>query len=131
VVVVLAVVFLVLPIVELAVLVQVAHGIGVLNTIGLLLAVSFVGGWLVKREGLAAWRRLTAAIDRRQLPHREVVDGALILLAGALLLTPGFVSDVLGVILLLPPTRAVVRKVVFGALARRTVVGRVVVRGRP
>lgn len=124
--VVLAIVFLVVPIVELYVIVQVAQGVGVLNTLGLLVVVGVVGAWLVKREGLGVLRRIQAALDRRQLPHRELVDGALILFAGALMLTPGFVSDCLALLLLAPPTRAVARRAVLGALARGTRVGLVV-----
>ena len=126
--VVLVVLFLVLPIAELYVLIQVADGIGVLNTIGLLILVSMVGAWLCKREGLAVMRRIRTSLDRYELPGREVVDGALVLLAGALLVTPGFLSDCLGILLLLPPTRAVIRGVVMGFLARRS--GVAVVRRR-
>lgn len=105
----LGVLFLVVPIAELAVIIQVAQGVGVLNTIVLLVVVSVVGAWLVKREGIGVVRRTQRAVQRGQLPHRELVDGALIMFAGALLLTPGFLSDVLGIVLLVPPSRAVVR----------------------
>ena len=115
----LVLVFVALPIAELYVLIQVAGGIGILNTIGLLIAVSVVGAWLSKREGLGVLRRIRFALDRYELPGREVVDGALILFAGALLMTPGFISDCLGILLLLPPTRAVVRGVVIRSLGRR------------
>ena len=115
----LVLVFVALPIAELYVLIQVAGGIGILNTIGLLIAVSVVGAWLSKREGLGVLRRIRFALDRYELPGREVVDGALILFAGALLMTPGFISDCLGILLLVPPTRAVVRGVVIRSLGRR------------
>jgi UPF0716 protein FxsA len=124
--VVLGVVFLVLPIAELFVIVQVAQGIGVLNTIGVLVLVSALGAWLCKREGVGVLRRIRAGLDRAELPAREVIDGALILFAGALLLTPGFLSDCLGILLLLPPTRAPIRETLRRALARRA--GVVVVR---
>lgn len=124
--VVLAVLFLVLPIAELYVIVQVASGVGILNTIGLLVAVSVVGAWLCKHEGIGVLRRIRSALDRYEVPHRELVDGGLILFAGALLLTPGFLTDVLAVLLLLPPTRAIARGVVLRALARRTSVGMVI-----
>ena len=97
-------VFVVAPLAELAVLIQVGGAIGVLNTIGLLILVSLVGTWLAKREGLGVLRRVRATIARGELPSREVADGALILLAGALMIAPGFISDAL-----LPPTRALVR----------------------
>jgi UPF0716 protein FxsA len=123
---VLALIFLVVPIAELYVVIQVAQGVGVLNTIGLLILVSVVGAWLCKREGLGVLRRLQQAVDRGQLPHRELVDGALILFAGALLLTPGFLTDCLGVLLLLPPTRVLFRGAVLNAVTRRHPVGIVV-----
>lgn len=124
--VVLAVLFLVLPIAELYVIVQVASGVGILNTIGLLVVVSVVGAWLCKHEGIGVLRRIRSALDRYEVPHRELVDGGLILFAGALLLTPGFLTDVLAVLLLLPPTRAIARGAVLRALARRTSVGMVI-----
>jgi UPF0716 protein FxsA len=116
--------FVVLPFAELAVIITVAHNIGVVETIGLLILVSVVGAWLCKREGVGVLRRIRDSLDRGELPHREVVDGALILLAGALLITPGFLSDCVGILLLFPPTRAAVRAVVFGVLGRYTAVGR-------
>jgi UPF0716 protein FxsA len=119
VVVLLAVLFLVLPIAELYVVVQVAGSIGILNTIGLLILVSVVGAWLCKREGLGLLRRVRHSLDRYELPTREVVDGALILFAGALLLTPGFLTDCLAIVLLIPPTRVAVRGVVLRALRKR------------
>jgi UPF0716 protein FxsA len=122
----LALVFLVLPIVELYVIVQVAQSAGILETIGLLVLVGAVGAWLCKREGVGVLRRIRDALDRYELPHRELADGGLILFAGALLLTPGFVTDCLALLLLLPPTRAVVRGALLGALARRSAVGMVV-----
>jgi UPF0716 protein FxsA len=118
----LAVLFLVVPVLELAVIVQVAGAIGVGQTIGLLILVSVVGAWLCKHEGLGVVRRIQTALQRGELPHREVVDGALVLLAGALLLTPGFLSDVMGIVLLVPPTRAVVRALVWRRLRDRVVV---------
>jgi UPF0716 protein FxsA len=116
--------FVVAPIVELAVIIQVAHGIGVANTIFLLIAVSVLGSWLVKREGLNTWRRIQASLERHELPTKDVVDGGLILFAGALLIAPGFISDVVGILLLLPPTRLVFRKVVLGFLEKRARQGR-------
>jgi UPF0716 protein FxsA len=125
----LVVLFVVLPLVELAVLLQVADGIGLGNTILLLIAVSVVGVWVCKREGVGVLRRFQASLDRGELPTRQIADGGLILLAGALLIAPGFVSDVLAVLLLLPPTRAVVRTLLLGRLARRASISVVVSTG--
>jgi UPF0716 protein FxsA len=117
----------VLPIAELTVLVQVAGSIGVLDTFGLLVLVSIVGVWLAKRAGLGVVRRLREAQAAGRVPSREVADGALVLLAGALLLLPGFISDVAGIALLLPPVRAGVRTLAlrrFRQRSRLVVVGR-------
>jgi UPF0716 protein FxsA len=114
----LLVVLLAVPIAELWVIVQVAHGIGVLNTLGLLILVSVAGAWLLKQQGLATWARLQRSLAAGEMPTREVMDGALILFGGALLLTPGFISDCIGILLLLPPTRAVVKRAFRPLLAR-------------
>jgi UPF0716 protein FxsA len=114
--------FVVVPIVELYVVVQVGQEIGVLPTILLVVGVSVLGAWLVKREGRRTWRAFTLALHERRVPAREVVDGALVLVGGALLLTPGFVTDVVGLLAVLPPTRAVLRKGLVGWVAGRFVV---------
>ena len=111
---------LVLPVVELWLIVQVAQEVGVLFTIALLLLVSAAGAWLLKQQGTATWRRLQETLRAGRMPTDEVTDGALILLGGALLLTPGFLSDVVGLVLLLPVSRAAIR-----ALARRALAARV------
>lgn len=105
----LLVLFLVVPFVELFVIVQVADAIGLGITLLLMIAVSVAGAWLVKVEGLGAWRRASDQLNRGEVPSTELVNGLLILFAGALLLTPGFVTDTLGLLLLIPPSRAVVR----------------------
>jgi UPF0716 protein FxsA len=106
----LVIAFILVPLAELAVLIAVGQWIGLVPTLILLLVVSVAGAWLAKREGLAAWRRFQAALAQGRMPTVEVADGAMVLLAGALLLTPGFLSDVVGILLLLPPTRAIVRR---------------------
>ena len=108
----LVVLFVVVPIVELAVIIQVGQAIGVLPTVALLIVDSVVGSWLLRREGRAAWARFRGALDAARIPSNEVVDGALVLFGGALMLTPGFLSDVLGLLLILPPTRALVNRAI-------------------
>jgi UPF0716 protein FxsA len=115
----LALIFLALPIAELAVIVTVASSIGVVNAIGLLVLVSFVGAWLAKREGLGMLTRIRDSLDRGELPSREVADGFLILLAGALMITPGFITDCLALVLLFPPSRAVIRSTLLRSALRR------------
>jgi UPF0716 protein FxsA len=115
----LALLFLVVPIAELAVLIRVGQWIGVVNTIGVLILVSVVGAWLAKREGLGVLRRIQRQLELGQMPGVELVDGFLVLLAGVLLITPGFLSDILGILLLLPPIRAAVRRLLRRRFAQR------------
>jgi UPF0716 protein FxsA len=101
---------IVVPLAELWVIIQTADLIGVGPTILLLLGVSILGAWVLKREGLATWRRLRATMARGELPTSEAIDGALILGGGALLLTPGFLTDAVGFLLVFPATRAIARR---------------------
>jgi UPF0716 protein FxsA len=111
--------FLALPFLELFVILQVGRSIGALNTVAVLILVSLVGAWLVKREGLGVLRRAQQRVADGAVPGRELVDGVLILFAGALLLTPGFLTDIVGVLLLLPPVRAALRTSAVRVLGRR------------
>jgi UPF0716 protein FxsA len=111
--------FIVVPIVEIYVIVQIGSLIGVLPTIALLLADAVLGSLLLRHQGRGAWRRFNAALSERRFPGREVADGLLIAIGGTLLLTPGFVTDIFGAILLIPPTRAVVRRLMRGYFGRR------------
>lgn len=115
--------FLLVPFAELYVLIRVGYVIGALPTIGVLILVSVVGAWLVKREGFVVLSRARARIDKGEVPGRELVDGVLILFAGALLISPGFLTDVVGVLLLLPPVRAALRGTTVRWLSRRAGVG--------
>ena len=123
--------FLVVPVVELYVIVTVGQSIGVLPTIGLLLADALLGAALFRHEGRRAWRALRAAWNEHRVPGREVADGALVLLGGALLLTPGFFTDVFGVLCLLPPTRAVLRRLLTGLATRQLLGGAAAPRPTP
>src|SRR5919197_5102921 len=111
--------FIVVPIVELFVIIQVGEAIGVLPTIALLIADSILGSMLMRSQGRLAWRRFNEAIAAGRPPAREVLDGALVIFGGAFLLTPGFISDVFGLALLLPPTRALVRGFLVRSVLRR------------
>lgn len=100
------VLFIVVPIIELAVILQVGQVLGIGPTLVALVAVSLIGAWLVRREGTRAWSQFRTALSAGRLPTNEVLDGALVLLGGALLLTPGFVTDLFGLSMIFPPTRA-------------------------
>jgi UPF0716 protein FxsA len=99
---------------ELFVVIKVAEAIGVLATILLLIVAWPIGAWALRTQGRAAWGRLSAALAQGRSPGREALDGALVLVGGLLLIVPGFISDLLGALALLPPTRSLLR----GQLAR-------------
>jgi UPF0716 protein FxsA len=100
--------FLIVPLVELAVIIEVGQVIGAWWTIVLLVVDSLFGAWLVRREGRRAWQSFRMALEDARWPGREVAEGALVLIGGALLVTPGFVTDATGLLLVLPPTRRIV-----------------------
>lgn len=116
--------FIVVPIAELYVIIQVGQLIGIWPTLLLLLADAVLGSMLLRHQGRTAWRRFNEALAARRFPGREVADGALIIVGGTLLLAPGFITDVVGIFLLVPPTRAIVR-----GLLKRFTVGRFAVVG--
>jgi UPF0716 protein FxsA len=106
----LIVLFIVIPIAELYVILKVGDLIGILPTIALLVADSLLGAWLLKSQGRTVWRRFQETMQAGRVPHREVFDGVLVIFGAAFLITPGFLTDIVGVLLLLPPTRALVRR---------------------
>ena len=110
------------PIAELYVFVQMSHALGFFESLLLLAGISVVGAWIVKRQGLRVWRHFHEQVNQGAVPSKEIADGVILLVSGALLLTPGFITDALGVLLLLPPVRVLVRAVV----SRRSRGGRVV-----
>jgi UPF0716 protein FxsA len=120
--------FIVLPLAELYVILKVGDAIGVVWTIALLAADSVLGTVLLRSQGRAVWRRFNDTLRRGRMPHREVQDGVLVIFGGAFLITPGFITDIVGLFLLLPPTRAVARRLGMRAVTRR--VGRRVSRER-
>lgn len=115
----LLILLIVVPIAELAVLIQVGSEIGVWWTILLLIVVSILGSWLVKREGLGLWTSANRELAAGRMPTKQLLDGILVLIAGALLLTPGFLTDIVGIFLLLPPTRAVLRRLLRARFERQ------------
>jgi UPF0716 protein FxsA len=117
----LLVLFVVVPAIEIYVLIQVGQAIGALPTVALLAADAVLGTWLLKREGRKAWTAFRQALEARRVPGKEVADGALVVLGGAFLITPGFVTDVLGVLCLLPPTRALLRRLLTGVVTARLI----------
>jgi UPF0716 protein FxsA len=112
--------FILLPLAELYVIIQVVGpALGAPLTILLLAADSLLGAWLFRSQGRAVWQRFNAALAAGRIPHREIQDGVLVIFGAAFLITPGFITDVFGLLLLLPPTRAVIRRFGVRALRRR------------
>lgn len=124
----LVVVFLVVPLIELALVIEVASRVGVITAALLLLFFSAAGAWLTKREGTTAFRRIQEGLAAGRMPTTEVVDGFLVMLGGAMMLVPGFLTDLLGLLLMIPPVRAMARGAA-GALIAHRVARRVRVTG--
>lgn len=116
---VLVVLFVIVPLIEIYLLIQVGQVIGAWWTILLLIADSILGGYLIKREGGRAWQSLRVALESGRMPARELADGALILVGGTLLLTPGFLTDFVGFFFILPLTRPVARRLLTGFITRK------------
>lgn len=108
-----------LTVAELWVIVQINDAIGPLATIGLMVLDAAIGSAIMRAQGRAAWRRLREALAAGRIPAREVLDGALVVIGGAFLITPGFITDVIGLVLLVPAGRALVRRTLVRRLAGR------------
>ena len=119
----LIVIFIVVPLAELYVIFKVGEAIGYPLTILILAADSIIGSLLLKSQGRAVWRRFSETMAAGRMPHREVLDGVMVIFGGAFLITPGFLTDVLGLLLLVPPTRALARRVLIRALGGRVAIG--------
>lgn len=102
--------FFIVPALELALLLQIGRWIGLWPTLSLIFTTALAGSYLARREGMATWRAFRQRLAEGQLPGRELIDGLVILLAGALLITPGVLTDLVGLLGLLPPTRALMRR---------------------
>lgn len=107
---------IIVPIVELAIIIQVGSMIGVWWTIALLVADSLLGAWLLMREGSRSWLRFRAALGGGKVPAKETADGGLVISGGALLLTPGFLTDIVGLLFLFQPTRDIIRRIALTKL---------------
>jgi UPF0716 protein FxsA len=116
-------IFIVVPLAELYVIFKVGEAIGVPLTILLLAADSLIGSLLLKSQGRAVWRRFSETMAAGRMPHREVLDGVLVIFGGAFLITPGFITDVIGLFLLLPPTRAIARRLLVRVVGGRMWIG--------
>lgn len=112
--------FLIVPILEVAAIISVGKVIGGWPTLGLLLLTSVIGSWLMRREGSRTWRALNTALSTGAMPSREIADAALVLIGGTLLLVPGFLTDLVGLFVILPATRPITRRLLERAVKART-----------
>lgn len=115
----LAVLFVVVPLLEIYMVIQIGQAIGAWWTVLLLVVDSLLGAALLKREGAAAWRALRDALAAYRMPAHELADGVLVLVGGTLLLTPGFITDVFGFFFILPFTRPLARRALAAVIARK------------
>jgi UPF0716 protein FxsA len=115
--------FVLVPIAEIYVIIQVGQEIGALWTVAILIVDSLIGARLLSWQGRRAWAAFQTALAQGRIPHREVLDGALIILGGAFLLTPGFITDAVGILLLAPPTRAAFRRLLTRMMLRPSRLG--------
>ena len=114
--------FVVLPVLELFVIVQVGRAIGALWTIALLILGSVVGSWIIRGAGARAFSTLRTTVESGRMPTRELADDAMVFVGGTLIVFPGFVTDVLGLLLVLPFTRPLFRRLVTGLVTSRLLV---------
>jgi UPF0716 protein FxsA len=113
--------FIVVPIAELYLILQVGDAIGVVPTLLLLAADSLLGSMLLRSQGRSVWRRFNETMRAGRVPHRELLDGVAVIFGGAFLITPGFLTDVVGLLLLIPPTRSAILRFATRRLGRRLV----------
>jgi UPF0716 protein FxsA len=114
--------FIVVPILELWLIIEIGSLIGIWPTLALLLADALLGSLLLRHQGRGAWQRFNKALAERRFPGKEVADGLLIAIGGTLLLAPGFITDLVGLFFLIPPTRAIVRRLLKGLVGKRILV---------
>ncbi len=111
--------FILVPIAEIYLIIQVGQAIGALPTVAILIVDSIVGAWLLRHQGRRAWTSFSETLAAGRVPHREILNGALVIFGGALLLTPGFLTDIVGLLLLIPPTRHVIGRGITRLVLRR------------
>ncbi len=111
--------FILVPVAELAIFISLGEKIGLFATLGIIILTAFIGAYLTKSQGLKALNNYQQALAQGKLPHEEVMDGLMILIAGAVLLTPGFLTDAIGFSLLIPPFRKVVKAIIKDRLKGR------------
>jgi len=121
--------FIIVPAIELVLLIQMGQWIGVLPTVGLIIVTGIVGAYLTRQQGLQVWRRMQQELQTGQMPGEALLEGAMILVAGAVLMTPGVLTDALGFLLLIPPSRKFISRLVSTQIQKRIASGNIHVQG--
>lgn len=116
--------FVLLPLVELAILVEVGRHIGTLSTVTLVILTGVLGAWLARREGLGVLGQIRSDLEAGRVPGPAIVDGVIILIAGMVLITPGLLTDIVGFLCLIPATRRMIRAQAWRAITRAVEQGR-------
>jgi UPF0716 protein FxsA len=120
--------FTVVPIIEVYLIIKAGQVIGPLPTVLLLLAISATGAWLVRAQGFQTMRNIQSELATGRLPAGPLMDGAMVLAGGVLLLTPGFFTDLVGLFFLIPPTRLLIKRFIGSWLQQRLDRGTIVIR---
>jgi len=113
--------FIITPVIEMAILIELGKRIGTLQTIGIIIVTGIIGASLAKSQGLRIYRRIRESVDHGELPHNHLIEGLLILIGGALLITPGILTDAAGFLLVIPWTRKLVREALKKYFRRKIV----------
>ncbi|MEM8861225.1 MAG: FxsA family protein [Chloroflexota bacterium] len=121
--------FVIVPAIELVLLIQMGQWIGVLPTVGLIVITGIVGAYLTRQQGMQVWRRMQQELQSGQMPGGAILEGAMILVAGAVLMTPGVLTDAMGFLLLIPPTRKLISSFVSAQIQKRIANGQIHVQG--
>jgi len=118
--------FILVPALDLILLIEIGQLVGTLPTIGLIIFTGVLGAFLVRRQGLKVLARMTDEFRAGQLPTDAIFDGAIILIAGALLMTPGILTDTLGFLCLIPATRRMIKRVIWSRIERAIRSGQII-----
>lgn len=121
-------IFILIPAIEIGIFIWTGSMIGAWSVVGLIILTGIIGAALVKKEGMETWRRAQLAMYNREIPREEIIDGICIILGGILLLTPGFVSDLFGFLLVIPWTRTPFKKLIHFLILKRIAKGNIVFR---
>lgn len=121
--------FIIVPAIELVLLIQMGQWIGVLPTVGLIVITGIAGAYLTRQQGMQVWRRMQQELHSGQMPGEAILEGAMILVAGAVLMTPGVLTDAMGFLLLIPPTRKLMSRFVSAQFQKRIANGQIRVQG--